>query len=1064
VKQEPLGKNSRILRKLGKLDKSEERLNVTLRSIGDAVIATGTQGEVTLMNPVAEQLTGWSEAEAAGKPLDEVFHIINEETRRQVENPVTRVMREGMVVGLANHTLLIARDGTERPIADSGAPIRDAKGEVAGVVLVFRDRTEERAAQRALRESEERFRTIFDQASVSIWEEDFSELIRALDDLRDQGITDFRAYFDAHPEFVEQAVGMVKILDVNDETVRMLEADSKEDLLGSLHKTFTPESLTAFRNELLAIAKGQSRFEQPAIIQTLRGRRLHILLRLTTLEGRPRLHRALVSLMDITERVRAEEALRESEERYRGLYNSIRDAILVADTHRNIIDCNLAFTSLFGYTLDDLQGQRTVYVYENEEEFHELGKALKEHYGDGPFLKTVNYRKKTGEVFPGETGVFYLKDDKGEVTGFIGLIRDITERVQAEEQLRHTMEQLDASEKRLKTIIETEPECVKILAPDGVLLDMNRAGLDMIEAESLEQVRGQSVLPMVAPEYRRAFRAMLDSVMHGHAEILVFEIIGLKGTRRWLETHSVPLYDAENKTTGLLGVTRDITGRMQTEQALRESEQRYHSLFEHSSDAVFVHDLEGNITDVNQRALALFGYSKQEFLQVRVMELHPESALEASRSAFETISKTGTANFAIDFKRKNGEVFPAEVSSTILELSGEKVVLGIVRDITERVRTEEALRNAQKLESLGILAGGIAHDFNNVLTAVLGNIGLAKMRMKEEEPAYRNLILAEKASLRARELTQQLLTFSEGGAPIRKTASIAELIVDSCEFATRGSPVRTEFSIADDLWVVDIDEGQMSQVIHNLVINAVQAMPGGGTIQIGAENVVLEEEALVPPLSPGRYVHISVADEGIGIPEEYLSKIFDPYFTTKQQGSGLGLATSYAIVQKHEGLITVESKLGVGTTFHITLPASQKEAQGKLSVGEAIPSGQGRVLVMDDEEIVRAVAGDMLKHLGYVAESARDGDEALAMYRRAQDAGRPYDAVIMDLTIPGGMGGKEAIRRLLGIDPGAKVIVSSGYSNDPVMANFTEYGFRGVVSKPYRLKELGATLRDVIGN
>lgn len=370
----------------------------------------------------------------------------------------------------------------------------------------------------------------------------------------------------------------------------------------------------------------------------------------------------------------------------------------------------------------------------------------------------------------------------------------------------------------------------------------------------------------------------------------------------------------------------------------------------------------------------------------------------------------------------------------------------------------------EKIESVGVLAGGIAHDFNNLLTAILGNISLAKIETDPQEEAFKVLSQAEKASLRAKDLTQQLLTFSKGGAPIKKVASIIPLLRDCVPFAARGPHLRYEFSLADDLWPVEIDEGQIGQVIQNVVINAGEAMPERGTIQIRGENVMVEKEESKQGLLRvgGKYVKISVKDHGVGISEENLSKIFDPYFTTKSNGSGLGPATTYSIIKKHGGYIEVESQIGVGTTFHIYLPASQKKIPPQKKVQEPSPSRRGRVLIMDDEEIVRYATGSLLAHFGYEVESAKDGAEAIALYQKCRQTGQPFDVVIMDLTIPGGMGGKEAIQRLLEIDPEAKAIVSSGYSNDPVMADYKEYGFRGVVAKPYQIEELRAVLDKII--
>lgn len=300
------------------------------------------------------------------------------------------------------------------------------------------------------------------------------------------------------------------------------------------------------------------------------------------------------------------------------------------------------------------------------------------------------------------------------------------------------------------------------------------------------------------------------------------------------------------------------------------------------------------------------------------------------------------------------------------------------------------------------------------------------------------------------------------GPPIKKTTSIAKLIKESVRFALSGSNVKCEFFIADDLWLSNVDEGQIGQVIQNIIINADQAMPKGGVIRVYCENVVISQHDNLP-LKEGKYVKISISDQGIGIPKEYITKIFDPFFTTKQSGSGLGLSTAYSIIKRHDGYITVESQVGVGTTFYIYLPASDKRIEIEEEKIDKLLKGKGRVLLMDDEEMVLEVVGDMLKYLGYEVAFARNGNEAIEFYKRAKAAGHPFDVVIMDLTIAGGMGGKEAIKKLIEIDPEVKAIVSSGYANDPIMVDFKKYGFSGVIAKPYKIKDLSKTLQKVMG-
>ena len=384
-----------------------------------------------------------------------------------------------------------------------------------------------------------------------------------------------------------------------------------------------------------------------------------------------------------------------------------------------------------------------------------------------------------------------------------------------------------------------------------------------------------------------------------------------------------------------------------------------------------------------------------------------------------------------------------------------------VRDITTRKKMTEEVLRAQKLESIGLLAGGIAHDFNNLLTALLGNISLAKIYAKTDEKVVEKLAAAEKASLRAKDLTQQLLTFSKGGAPVKKVMYIKEILTDSCSFALRGANVICGYEFQEDLWPVDVDSGQLGQVIHNLVLNADQAMPEGGIVSISAENIVLDTKNS-SQLGAGNYIRISVNDQGVGINHQDLPRIFDPFFTNKPGGSGLGLATAFSIIKNHQGHITVESTPGKGSTFFVCLPAADKEAVAPRKDEAITYLGEGRILLMDDNEGVRETAAGLLSHAGYRVDLVNEGAEAVSAYRQAQETGERFDAVILDLTVPGGMGGKEAAENILAADPSAKIIVSSGYANDPIMADYAKFGFSGVVPKPYKIQDLSKVVHDVL--
>lgn len=504
------------------------------------------------------------------------------------------------------------------------------------------------------------------------------------------------------------------------------------------------------------------------------------------------------------------------------------------------------------------------------------------------------------------------------------------------------------------------------------------------------------------------------------------------------------------------------------EEALRKSKQLLEKTFASLHDAVFIIDAQtSKIIDCNPSAAKIFGYSREEMLgqTTNFLYVNEKKLKEFNDYLYPAIEEKGFLSLPeFSMKRKDWTVFPAEhIVMPLEDEQGNRIGwVSVVRDITERKKMEEELLRTQKLESVGILAGGIAHDFNNLLTAVLGNVALTKMCLNSPDEAYERLKEAEKATLRAKDLTQQLLTFSKGGEPIKKTTSVLELTKEAASFALRGSNVKCEFSIPDNLWPAKVDEGQVSQVINNLIINAYQAMPEGGIIKVHFENVIIAENDVLP-IKKGEYVKISIKDHGIGIPKEHLPKIFDPYFTTRHKGSGLGLSTAYSIIKKHDGHITMESKMGVGTTFHIYLPASKEKVLTKKVEDEKSLTGKGRILIMDDEDAVREVAGLMLKNIGYEVEFAGDGVEAIEFYKKARESGKPFDVAIIDLTVPGGMGGKEAVKKLLEIDPNVKTIVSSGYSNDPIMSEFKQYGFKGVIAKPYLIEELSEIVSRVTG-
>ncbi len=513
---------------------------------------------------------------------------------------------------------------------------------------------------------------------------------------------------------------------------------------------------------------------------------------------------------------------------------------------------------------------------------------------------------------------------------------------------------------------------------------------------------------------------------------------------------------------------RELTERRLAEEALHESEARFRNLLKYIPGvSILGYGTDGMVRYWNRASVQIYGYRAEEAVGRSLTdliipgELQPLFAQALAKGKDATLSGEILPPGEHRLRHKNGHLVPVYTIHTVVCLEDRPPQLFCINvDLSERKRAEEERQKLDKLESVGVLAGGIAHDFNNLLTAILGNISLAALEAETEEVLYR-LEDAEKACQQAQGLARQLLTFAKGGRPIKKPQLVSDFLQKAASLALCGSRSRCEFAFAENLWPVEVDSGQIQQVFGNLLINADQAMPAGGVIYLGTENVFLQNGA-AGPLPPGKYVKISVADQGIGIRPENLSKIFDPYFTTKDTGNGLGLATVYAIIKSHGGSIQVESQPGLGTTFTLFLPATEEQCLISSQTPLFPTDGNGRILVMDDEENIRNLLGKILRRIGYEASFARDGSEAVEAYSRAKESGQPFSAVIFDLTIRGGMGGREAIRELISIDPQIKAIVSSGYSDDPAMADYQKYGFSGVIAKPYRISELSYVLQEVI--
>lgn len=516
----------------------------------------------------------------------------------------------------------------------------------------------------------------------------------------------------------------------------------------------------------------------------------------------------------------------------------------------------------------------------------------------------------------------------------------------------------------------------------------------------------------------------------------------------------------------------------QSEEALRRSEEKYKTLIDDvldSSDVgTFILDADFKIVWINRAIEKYFclqrqnviGQDKRQLIQSTIKNIF-EDSVTFQQKVFATYDNNTYIEFfechvlpGKNRKKRWLRHWSQPIKSGLYK--GGRIEL--YSDITESKQAEKEMLKMEKLKSIGTLAGGLAHDFNNILMGLFGNIAVTKKKLSPEHPGFKFLEEAEKSMDRATRLTKQLLTFAKGGAPVKENLSIDTLVEKVVRFDLSGSNVKPVFSHGKNLWKAKADKGQMQQVFSNLTINANQAMPHGGHLYITLENTEIPENYL-PSLKHGKYIKITVQDEGTGIDPKHLERIFEPYFTTKQTGSGLGLATSYSILKRHSGLITVDTEPDKGTTFTLYLPAAETGQLSKKIPPAAITSTVEQcaaILVMDDDEMICEVTSEMLKDMGFSVKTAPDGKKAIELYKASMDAGMPFDVVIMDLTIPGGMGGVKAVKEIIALDPEARVVVSSGYADDPVMANHAEYGFRGILAKPYTMDNLQKILSKLL--
>jgi PAS domain S-box-containing protein len=974
------------------------------------------------------------------------------------------------------------------------AELKRSKEMLEGITHVSKDITEHKQAEEALRESEERYRSLFKNMLNGY------AFCKILVDKENKPV-DF-IYIDVNDAF-EKLTGL-----------------RKEDVIGKKVTKVIP-SIKALNPEIIPIYGEVASTGKPAAFEVF-FKPLNVWLAISVYS--PRKEHFVALFDNITERKQVEEALKESEQRYRSLVHlgaEVGEAIVMlqdeAQKEGVQVFCNETWPRMTGYSEKELLSMSLFDLVHPKDHKDSLTRHRRKMNGESiPGLFEITIMRKDGtKVLVEVTSAYTTYQGKPSNVAYI---RDITERKQQEKVrgfTRRLLEvanlgiQLNPTLKEFVRVIRNYAGCdaagIRILDREGNIPYQAYKGFsrEFYESESRLSIKSDQCMCInvikgdthPGPPYytedgsfymngTTAFLATVSEEEKGSTRNVCnehgYESVALVPIR--LGDMILGLIHIADKRTDmvpidLVNVLEDVAPqiglsirRLWAEDELAKEKERLEVTLRSTGDGIIATDIEGKVVLLNRVAEKLTGWTQKEAAGRAIREVFcvlDERNRQPIPNPVENVIKTGRViglvNHALLISRDGTEIVIADSGAPIHDERGR--IFGVVlvfRDITDLRKLQEEQLKLAKLESIGILAGGIAHDFSNFLTAIMGNIGLAKRYVDPEGKAFERLNEAENVSVRARDLARQLLTFSKGGTPIKKTSAISELVKEAATFALRGSDVRLELSLPKDLWAAEVDQGQISQVIQNMVINADEAIPAGGTLHISAINKVIQRLGAMP-LPKGNYVQIDIKDEGIGMSKQELARLFEPYYTTKQKGSGLGLATAHSIIKNHGGHITVESTQNVRTTFHIYLPASGKPLPVKKKSARKRPvHGKDRILVMDDEEMIRHIVSNILITAGYQVELASTGEEAIERYEKARESGHPFDAVILDLTVRGGMGGKETIKKLLEIDPNVKAIVSSGYSTDPIIANFKKFGFRGTLTKGYKIEELYEALHTLI--
>jgi len=1053
------------------LRKSENWFSTTLKSIGDGVIATDPKGQITFMNSVAQTLTGWLIEEGLGRPMEDVFHIVNEETGDTVESPVTKVIREGVVVGLANHTVLIAKDGTRVPLNDSGAPIKDDRGNIIGAVLVFQDITELKEAMNALLRSEQETWVTVNNIPGIVFKGYVDGSVDPVDHFNDK---------------VEPLTGYSKA-DFDYRHLKWTDLIVKEDLEGA--KEIFLQALKSDNKAYVREYRIRNREGKEAWIQE----RSHIIC-----DPSGKVENISGILFDITERKQAEKVIAEQTRILEAFFQYTPTPLAILDKDLNFIRVNQAYAQSGAHKLAHFLNHNHYELYptEAQEIFEQV-------------IRTKTPFQKSGQpfVYPNhpEWGVNYwdwiltpLLDSQGEVEFLILSLNEVTESKRAEEALR-------ASEEEYRLLFENAQVGVfRGRIGDGKILKANHRLAEMFGYENHEEFLQEFASSELYAD-PGARERLITSFQEGKLESHEIRLYRKDGSILW-----VLVSGRLNPEKGYLeGVATDITHLKEVEEALQESTKRYQSMFEDSPISLwqedfsemmaYLNDLQNagvkdlrayfaahpetvahcadlvKIIDVNKATLEMYeAESKEELFQGLVHIFTEESyavfqeeiiALAEGRNVFESETVNQTLK---------GKKMHILLKLSVIPGFGptcRQCLLSIL-DITKRKQAEEEKRqlesqliHVQKMEAIGTLAGGIAHDFNNILSALMGYTELTLDDIPEGTEAQANLLQVLRASERARDLVKQILTFSRQDKQERKPVQVSLIIKEALKFLRASLPTTIDIrqNLASISGKILADPTQIHQVLVNLCTNAAQAMQEkGGVLAVSLDEVDLGpgDPDLGPDLLPGPYLRLTVSDTGQGMTPEVMARIFEPFFTTKEpsEGTGMGLAVVHGIVKSHGGEIKVFSEPGKGTTFQVFFPRIESPAITETATLPEIPTGHERILLVDDEESLVRLGQQMLKRLGYEVVTKTSSLEALETFQAQPDR---FDLVITDQTMPN-MPGTKLAEELLRIRPDLPIILCTGFTETIKPEEAQTLGLRELVTKPLKKAELARIIRQVL--